>query len=124
MSVKGCGVDLVEIARIGKALQKKRFRENVYTPYEQEYLQGKGVQSWAARFAAKEAVMKALGRGFRQGVPFASIEIYSNEWGQPQVRLLGSALEVAATQGVTGLHLSVSHTKELAMAYVIALGEE
>lgn len=124
MSVKACGVDLIEIARIAKAIEKKRFREKIYTSYEQEYLQHKNAQSWAVRFAAKEAVMKALSRGFRQGVPFSSIEIYSNSWGQPQVRLLSSALDAAKSLGITGFVLSLSHTKELAMAYVIALGEE
>lgn len=124
MPVKGCGIDLIEINRIAKALERKGFRERVYTAGEQAELQGRGAQSWAARFAAKEAVMKALGRGFRQGVPFHSIEIYSDPWGQPQVRLLEPAQQVAAERGITALHLSLSHTKELAAAYVIAWGEE
>lgn len=124
VSVKGCGVDLVEIARITKALKRQGFRSKVYTDQEQADLKHKGPQSWAARFAAKESVMKALGRGWQQGVPFASIEIYANSWGQPQVRLLKPALEVARSQGITCFVLSLSHTKELAVAYVIALGEE
>ncbi len=122
--VKGCGVDLIEIHRIAKALKRQRFRDQIYTPKEQEELKDKGVESWAARFAAKEAVMKALGRGFRQGVPFASVEISSDCCGAPQVRLLDPARQVAAEQGVNAFCLSLSHTKELAAAYVIALGEE
>ncbi|NMB02327.1 MAG: holo-ACP synthase [Firmicutes bacterium] len=123
MLVKGCGVDLIEIHRIKKALQRKGFLDRVYTTFEQDYLKDKGVQSWAARFAAKEAVMKSLGRGWLQGVPFNAIEIYSNTWGQPQVRLFEPALEIAESLGITGFVLSLSHTKELATAYVIAFGE-
>lgn len=124
MSVKGCGVDLIEIARIQRAIQRQRFRDKIFTDYERKDLQDKGMQSWAARFAAKEAVMKALGRGWQQGVSFESIEIYTNSWGQPQVRLRPPALELAENLGITRFVLSLSHTKELAMAFVIALGEE
>jgi holo-[acyl-carrier protein] synthase len=124
VSVKGCGVDLVEIARIEKALKRQRFRDTIYTSQEQDALSGKGAQSWAARFAAKEAVMKAIGLGWQQGVPFGSIDIYANLAGQPQVRLLEPALGLAANLGITRFVLSLSHTKEMAMAYVIALGEE
>ncbi|HHU61037.1 MAG: holo-ACP synthase [Bacillota bacterium] len=124
MTVKGCGVDLIEITRIKKALSKERFKQKIYTEFEREYLSGRSAQSWAARFAAKEAVMKSLGRGWLQGVPFNSIEIYNNQWGQPQIRLKSPALEVAQDLGIKGFVLSLSHTKELAIAYVIALGEE
>lgn len=122
VSVKGCGVDLIEIHRIERALRRQGFRERIFTQSEREYLRDKGAQSWAARFAAKEAVMKALGRGWFQGVPFNAIEIFSNEWGQPQVRLLEPAAKVAEELGITELKLSLSHTKELAIAYVIAIG--
>ncbi|NMA61639.1 MAG: holo-ACP synthase, partial [Firmicutes bacterium] len=88
MLVKGCGVDLVEIARIAKAIERPKFREKIYTAQEREFLQDRSAQSWAARFAAKEAVMKALGRGWQQGVSFQNVEIRSNEWGQPSVYLL------------------------------------
>ena len=124
MSVKGCGVDLVDVARIAKELRRQRFRDKVYTQQEQTELQDRNVQSWAARFAAKEAVMKAVGRGWLQGMPFNSIEIYKNSLGQPQVRLLQPASEVAENLGITHFVLSLSHTNELAVAYVIALGEE
>ncbi|HPT83095.1 MAG TPA: holo-ACP synthase [Limnochordia bacterium] len=122
--VKGCGVDIVEVQRIVRALAKPRFRERIYTPREREELRQKGAESWAARFAAKEAVMKALGRGFTQGVPFSAVEIFSDRWGRPQVRLLEPAAQIAAEQGVTGFCLSLSHTKDLAVAYALALGEE
>ena len=124
MPVKGCGVDLIEVQRIAKAMNSPKFRERIYTPREREELQGKGPESWAARFAAKEAGMKALGRGFTQGVPFSSVEICSDEWGRPQVQLLEPAAGIASEQGVTRFCVSLSHTKELAVAYVLALGEE
>jgi holo-[acyl-carrier protein] synthase len=124
MSVKGCGVDLIEIARIAKALRKESFCQKVYTAYERDYLHNRPVQSWAARFAAKEAVMKALGRGWQQGVAFHNVEIRSDLWGKPTVHLLNEAQDVANELGVTHFTLSLSHSKELAIAYVIALGED
>ena len=63
----GCGVDIIEIDRIAKALQKQKFIERVYTDQEQQLLRLRSAQSWAARFAAKEAVMKALGCGWNHG---------------------------------------------------------
>ena len=124
MQVKGCGVDLIEIARIAEALKKPIFINKVYTTFEQEYLAERSAQSWAARFAAKEAVMKALGRGFGQGVFFREIEITANHWGQPCVVLKGETYKIATEQGITEFTLSLSHSKELAIAYVIALGED
>lgn len=124
MLVKACGVDLIEIERIRQAIRKERFRLKIYSPFELAYLENKRAQSWAARFAAKEAVMKALGRGWQQGVPFACIEVYADSWGQPQIRLIGKAKQVASELRITDFRLSLSHTRELAMAYVIALGEE
>lgn len=124
MRIKGCGVDAIEVQRIAKALGREGFRQRIYTPSEQENLKEKKPQSWAARFAAKEAVMKALGRGWGQGVAFLEIEIGTDKWGRPQVRLLGQAFKLAQSQGVEELFLSLSHTKELAFAYVIAIGKE
>lgn len=124
MPVKGCGVDIIEVKRIARALARPGFCQRIYTPREQDELMEKGAESWAARFAAKEAVMKALGRGFTQGVPFSSVEICSDEWGRPQVQLLEPAAGIASEQGVTRFCVSLSHTKELAVAYVLALGEE
>lgn len=123
MPVKGCGIDLIEISRIAKALEKERFRARIYTAAEQEYLKDKGPQSWAARFAAKEAVLKSLGRGWLQGISFQDIEIKNDSRGKPFVQLGERASAEARRQGVKTFELSLSHTKELAAAYVIALGE-
>lgn len=122
MQVKGCGVDIVEISRIAQALENPKFKDKIYTTNEQQWLQGRAAQSWAARFAAKEAVMKAIGRGFSQGVSFTEIEISTNELGQPSVSLSGATLALANDLGITKFTLSLSHSQELAIAYVIALG--
>lgn len=124
MLVKGCGVDLIEISRIARALERRSFRDKIYTDYEQQELQHRQAQSWAARFAAKEAVMKSVGLGWQQGLPFDCIEIYADPKGQPQVRLLEPARQIVTELGITRFSLSLSHSKELAIAYVIALGEE
>ncbi len=124
MPVKGCGVDLIEIARIARAIERPAFRERIYTSFEQNYLRGRHARSWSARFAAKEAVMKSIGRGWLQGVRFDEIEIGADRWGKPTVRLKGGALEAARAAGITRFVLSLTHSKELAAAYVIALGED
>lgn len=124
VQIKSCGVDLIEVGRIAKAIQKERFHHRIYTFREREELKTKSAQSWAARFAAKEAVMKALGRGFGQGVSFQEIEIRQDRWGKPTVHLQGPTLKLAEMQGIRKMLLSLSHTKDLAIAYVIALGEE
>ncbi|HHY15726.1 MAG TPA: holo-ACP synthase [Firmicutes bacterium] len=124
MPVKGCGVDAIEIARIARAIKRQAFRERIFTAPERDYLRGRQACSWAARFAAKEAVMKALGRGWLQGVCFQDIEISADQWGKPTVSLLGGALKAARDAGITRFALSLTHSKELAIAFVIALGED
>ncbi len=117
----GVGVDITEVARIRAALSHprtgERFRHRVFTPDEIAYCvrRRNAHESFAARFAAKEAVMKALGRllGWRE------IEVVRSG-GPPGVRLHGRAAERAAIQGIRHLHLSLSHTAELAVAYVVA----
>ena len=124
MPVKGCGVDIIEVKRIARALARPGFCQRIYTPRAQDARMEKGDETRAARFAAKQAVRKALGRRFTQGGPSSSVETCSDAWGRPQVRLLEPADRIAAEQGVKGFCLSLSHTKELAVAYVLALGEE
>ncbi len=126
MPVKGCGVDAIEIARIARAIKRQAFRERIFTAAERDYLRGRRACSWAARFAAKEAVMKALGRGWLQGVCFQEIEISADQWGKPTVSLRGGggALKAARDAGITRFALSLTHSKELAIAFVIALGED
>ncbi len=112
------GVDIVEIERIDSAISEWRdaFLERIYTRAELE--RHHNVSSLAARFAAKEAVMKALGTGAR-GVSWKDIEILANGDGAPLVRLYGRALERSKELGIARFSISVSHSRDYAVAFVI-----
>jgi holo-[acyl-carrier protein] synthase len=119
------GVDLIEIARVGQALTRygERFLERVFTPAEAHYARGR-VPELAARFAAKEAVSKALGVGVRllarDGVGWHDVEILGDWRGRPEVTLQGRAAERAAELGLTEWAISLSHTQDHAIAFVVA----
>lgn len=115
------GVDLIEIARIAAVLKRhpKRFLEKVFTPAEVAYCRGR-VPELAVRFAAKEAISKALGTGLR-GVYFREMEIYNDRRGKPLVRLHGAARRRAGELGIESLDVSLSHTDQLAIAQVVGL---
>ncbi|MBI4524071.1 MAG: holo-ACP synthase [Deltaproteobacteria bacterium] len=128
--ILGVGVDLTEIARIQRALEDaktgRRFRDRVYTAGEIEYCEGKGrgrYQSYAGRFAAKEAVMKALGRGWSSQVTWLEIEIVRDPAGKPLVKLHDKTSAFARARGIQELCLSITHAGGMAMAYVIAQGK-
>ncbi len=116
------GVDAVEIRRIAAALERfgARFERRVFTPRELAFCRGR-VPELAARFAAKEAVSKALGTGLR-GIGWREVEILPNRRGKPQVYLYGRALSRAAELGLTHFEVSLTHTDELAIAFVVAYG--
>jgi holo-[acyl-carrier protein] synthase len=115
------GIDLIEIDRVAAALERhpKRFRERVFTPREVAECDRKPdpVQSYAGRFAAKEAIGKALGRG----VPFTWREIEIAGRGKPQVALAGSMAAAAARLGVVRVDLSMTHSRTTAAAVAIAV---
>jgi len=113
------GVDLVEVARIGALIARwqERFLHRVYTEAELELCRGQ-VTSLAARFAAKEAVMKLLGTG-RSGVSWKDIEILTEETGKPMVRLSGRAERKASELRLQEVSISMSHTQEHAIALAI-----
>ncbi len=119
------GVDLVEIPRIERALARfgERFLARVYTPAEVDYTRGR-VAELAARFAAKEAVSKALGVGMRllatDGIAWRDVEVLGDPRGQPQVTLYGRAAARAAELSITSWAISLSHTREQAVAFVVA----
>lgn len=117
------GVDLIEIERLRQAIQRhgKRFLERIYTPGELAQCTS-NLASLAARFAAKEAVAKALGTGIGL-VSWQEIEILRNHHGQPVLSLHGSAARLAAEQGLQNWSISLSHTHEHAVALVVASGE-
>jgi holo-[acyl-carrier protein] synthase len=112
------GVDIIEIDRIRRAISRSQdsFLNRIYTPAELVYT--RNVSSLAARFAAKEAVMKALGTGTR-GVGWKDIEILTNADGAPLVRLYGRALQKSTELGLTGFQVSLSHSRKYAIAFVI-----
>lgn len=124
MQVLGHGVDLTDIARIERMLADHgdRFRERVFTTMERAYADAGGsraAERYAARFAAKEAVMKALGTGWRSGVSWTDAEVVHGADGAPCLRLHGRLAQVAAEQGVTAWMVTLSHVGGLAMASVI-----
>jgi holo-[acyl-carrier protein] synthase len=120
--VVGTGIDIVEVPRIAKSLERfgERFLNRIYTPSEIRYCDSKAnrIERYAARFAAKEAGMKALGTGMR-GVSWKDFEVGREPSGRPTMLFHGRAAEVAKRLGVRRAHLSVSHTEEHAVAYVL-----
>ena len=119
------GCDLIEIERIAKALQRENFCTRIYTAAELSYAESKKNQrkaaSLAAVFAAKEAVAKALGVGLGQ-IGWREIEVRHDELGKPFVALSGRARTLAEERGVKNIHLSLSHSREYALAMVILEG--
>lgn len=123
--ILGTGIDLIEVARIEKALSRDiGFRDKIFTPGEIEYCESKKnkYQHYAARFSAKEAFLKAVGTGWRFGVRFADIDVYHDDLGQPHIRVSGVAKELTERLSVSKIHVSLSHLKELASAVVIIEG--
>jgi hydroxyethylthiazole kinase-like uncharacterized protein yjeF len=120
--ILGTGTDIIEIFRIEKVVQKTNFLERFFTEQERSYLQNKRVESIAGYFAAKEAIVKALGTGF-SGFKFTDIEIIK-ENSAPKVRLHGAAQAIADSKGIKEIKVSISHCKEYATAVAVAEGEE
>jgi holo-[acyl-carrier protein] synthase len=117
------GVDIIEIERVKSALQRfgERFLARIYTPVEVAFCRGRA-HELAARFAAKEAVMKALGTGAR-GLAWREIEVLPNRRGKPLVYLYGRALERARQIGVSAIEISLTHSRQLALASVVSVQE-
>ena len=121
--IVGSGIDVVEIGRIQQSMDRygQRFLARVYTEAEQAYClrKRKSAESFAARFAAKEAGAKALGTGISQGVSWLEIEVAREPGGRPTLQFHGRAAELAARLGARRSALSMTHTAELAMASVV-----
>ncbi len=122
----GCGIDLIKIERIEKIIKKwgDNFTSRVFTLLEREYCEkkkGNKYQSYAGRFAAKEALLKALGLGLREA-NWKEIEIKNDELGQPIIDTSGKLKNIASAKGVSKYFISISHTKEYAVAQVILEG--
>ncbi len=116
------GTDIVEVDRVKKAIENggAKFSEKVFTPDEIQYCESRNVvkyQSYAARFAAKEAVSKAFGTGIGKNAAFNEIEIIKDSLGKPNVRLTGKAKAFYDSLGALGISISLSHCREYAVAY-------
>jgi len=123
--VLGLGTDITEVPRIQASLHRygQHFLDRVYTPGEIAYCHARkksSAQSFAARFAAKEAAAKALGTGISRGVTWRELEVVRHPGQAPQLVLHGRAAEVAQARGIRRLTLSLTHTRDTAMAVVVA----
>lgn len=120
--IVGIGVDICAVSRMEKAIEREHFYQRVFTAGEREYLNKKNksrAQSAAAMYAAKEAVVKALGTGFARGIFFDQIEVTHDELGAPGIILSGRALERMNELEGTQMLLSLSHEGDMAIAFVV-----
>jgi holo-[acyl-carrier protein] synthase len=117
------GIDIIEVRRIREVLGRTpRFADRVFTAAERDYCDSRGAvgaQHYAARFAAKEAMLKALQTGWRGGIAWQDVEVASRDSGAPYLLFHGLVQELFAESGATAAHLSLSHTSEHAIAEVI-----
>jgi holo-[acyl-carrier protein] synthase len=119
----GVGIDIIEVPRIAKQLSEdERFKHRVFTEGEIAYCESKRfpAQYYAARFAAKEALLKSLGTGLRGRMTWKDIEIENDDDGKPVIHISGHVETYAAGNGVSRIHVSLSHLSEMASAVVIA----
>jgi holo-[acyl-carrier protein] synthase len=126
MAIVGHGIDIVEIERIRRLIEEhgERFLDRVFTAGEQAYCRAnkkRCLEHYAGRFAAKEAVLKVLGTGWRGGIAWTDVEIVKDPSGQPKVVLSGECARIAAELGISRWHVSISHIETHATAS--AMGE-
>jgi holo-[acyl-carrier protein] synthase len=121
--ILGTGVDLAEVDRIRASIERfgGRFTDRIFTPREIAYAERKAnrFERYAARFAAKEAAMKAIGTGWKRGVTWRDFEVANQPSGKPCLYLHGEAARIAKELGVRRISLSLTHTAALGMAHVI-----
>lgn len=119
--IAGVGIDLIEIEKIAASIGSEAFLRRVFTEAEIEECRSvtNSAERFAGKFAAKEAFMKAVGRGIRQGVWFSQIEVLNEESGAPYVRVKGEIETTLNESGVKKIHVSITHTKNTAAAVVI-----
>jgi len=125
MIIYGIGIDVVEVERIGSAIERQgdRFLEKLFTPKEREYCerQRKPELHFAARFAAKEAVSKALGTGIGGQAGWLEIEVIREDSGAPSVAFHGNAAAFLESEGISEVQISISHAREYAAANAVAI---
>ena len=126
MDIVSHGVDMVDCARLSESIDRhgQRFLQRVFTPAELGYCEGKKrrIEHLAGRFAAKEAVLKVLGTGWREGINWTDIEVRNEPSGQPRVTLSGRCRQVADELGVGEVLISISHIQTHAIASAIGCG--
>lgn len=122
--IHGTGVDIIQISRIQKSLEKyaQRFEERVFTRREIDYCRSRPepFKHFAARFAAKEAVLKSLGTGMAEGITWKDLEILTLESGQPTLNITGRCREICESLNLKGIHISMSHDNLYAVAQAVA----
>jgi holo-[acyl-carrier protein] synthase len=125
MNILGIGTDITECLRIAQMIERhgELFITRVYTPQEIQYCQSRkqATQHFAGRWAAKEAVLKAVGTGWRRGISWRDVEIRNQLGGKPVVALFGGVREVADELGIGQILISISHCRSHATAYALAL---
>jgi holo-[acyl-carrier protein] synthase len=126
MNVLGIGTDIVETLRIAQMIERhgELFLGRVYTPHEIGYcsVRKAATQHYAGRWAAKEAVLKALGTGWSEGITWRDVEVRNELGGRPHIVLDGGALEVSRRLGIEQVLISISHCRMYATAFALALG--
>ena len=125
MDIVGIGTDIVECLRIGRMIEQhgELFLTRVYTDREIRYCQGRkhATEHFAARWAAKEAILKCLGTGWRKGICWTDMEVRNEQSGQPRVHMRGAAKDQAEALKITDILLTLSHCRAYATAYAIAV---
>ena len=127
MEIIAHGIDLVDFPRIEDMLKRhsERFLDKVFTIAEQQYAKANknSVEKLAGRFAAKEAILKLLGTGWRGKIAWTDIEVVNTATGQPMVNLSGEVKKIADKSGITQISVSITHTANFAIASAVALAE-
>jgi holo-[acyl-carrier protein] synthase len=122
MAIFGTGTDIIEVQRVKKAIENsKSFKQKVFSQNEITYCDSisSPMQSYTARFAAKEAFLKAIGTGWADGIKWTEISVEKNEKGAPFLILSGKTLDIFHSLNCKKIHLSLSHIKDYAVAFVI-----
>jgi holo-[acyl-carrier protein] synthase len=128
MKTLGIGTDIVEVLRIAQMIERhgELFLTRVFTPHEVEYCTARkaATQHYAGRWAAKEAVLKALGTGWARGISWQDIEVHNEPGGKPLLRIGGVAREHCERLRISNVQISISHCRSHAVAFAMAMGEE
>ncbi len=127
MEIIAHGIDLVDFPRIEEMIERhgERFVSRVFTAAEQKYANAhrNSVEKYAGRFAAKEAILKLVGTGWRGRIAWTDVEVVNDPSGQPVVRLSGEVKEIAEKLGIRQISISITHTANFAIASAVALAQ-